>query len=89
MVHLRDDFQRPPIKLEPTYHPLAVDQREGISMQRLGEILGPLGADMGKGGTRAPWRFRVLACWPGHQKAPPAFAVRGFCVWLRGQDLNL
>jgi hypothetical protein len=37
-VHLRDDGVRPYIELEPTDHPLAVEQREGISVERLGEI---------------------------------------------------
>ena len=38
MVHLRDDGVRPYIELEPTDHPLAVEQRDGISVDRLTEI---------------------------------------------------
>ena len=38
MVHLRDNRIRPYIELEPTDHPLAVEQREGISAERVAEI---------------------------------------------------
>jgi len=37
-VHLRDHGQRPWIELEPTDHPLAVEQRNGISVDRVAEI---------------------------------------------------
>jgi hypothetical protein len=37
-VHLRDGFMRPFIELEPTGHPLAVEQREGISVHRVAEL---------------------------------------------------
>jgi hypothetical protein len=37
-VHLRDGFIRPFIELEPNDHPLAVEQREGISVQRVAEL---------------------------------------------------
>lgn len=37
-VHLRNDGIRPYIELEPTDHPLAVEQREGISVDRVAEI---------------------------------------------------
>ncbi|WP_413671961.1 DUF2199 domain-containing protein [Massilia cellulosiltytica] len=37
-VCLRDGFIRPFIELEPTDHPLAVEQREGISVQRVAEL---------------------------------------------------
>ena len=37
-VHLRDDGLRPWIELEPTDHPLAVEQRNGISIDRVAEI---------------------------------------------------
>jgi len=37
-VHLRDDGIRPLIELEPTSHPLAVEQREGITIERVAEI---------------------------------------------------
>jgi len=38
MVHLRDHGIRPYIELEPTDHPLAIEQREGISVERVAEI---------------------------------------------------
>ncbi|CAN7447257.1 DUF2199 domain-containing protein [Acidovorax delafieldii] len=37
-VHFRDDGVRPCIELEPTDQPLAVEQREGISVERVAEI---------------------------------------------------
>lgn len=37
-VHLRDHGIRPSIELEPTDHPLAVEQRTGISLARVAEI---------------------------------------------------
>ena len=37
-VHLRDDSLRPFVELEPTDHPLAVEQREGITPDRVAEI---------------------------------------------------
>ncbi len=37
-VHTRPVGQRPWIELEPTDHPLAVEQREGITMARVQEI---------------------------------------------------
>jgi hypothetical protein len=37
-IHLRDDGIRPFIELEPTNHPLAVDQREGITVGHVAEI---------------------------------------------------
>jgi hypothetical protein len=40
MVHLRDHGIRPYIELEVTEHPLAVEQRSGITMQRVAEIYG-------------------------------------------------
>ncbi|WP_409517555.1 DUF2199 domain-containing protein [Bradyrhizobium sp. WYCCWR 12699] len=36
-LHLRDGI-RPYIELEPTDHPLAVEQRNGMSVDRLAEI---------------------------------------------------
>ena len=39
MVHLRDHGTRPFIELEPTDHPLAIEQRCGITRERVGEIL--------------------------------------------------
>lgn len=42
MVHLRDDFARPSIELEPTDHPLAVEQREGMSIDRAAELVAGL-----------------------------------------------
>jgi hypothetical protein len=38
MVHLRPPPERPYIELEPTNHPLAIEQREGISLSRLEAI---------------------------------------------------
>jgi hypothetical protein len=38
MVHLRNNGIRPYIELEPTEHPLAVEQRDGISVARVAEI---------------------------------------------------
>lgn len=37
-VHLRDDGIRPYIELEPTDHPLAIEQRTGIFTERVAEI---------------------------------------------------
>jgi hypothetical protein len=37
-VHARPVGQRPFIELEPTDHPLAVEQRSGITMARVREI---------------------------------------------------
>jgi hypothetical protein len=39
LVYLRNDGIRPSIKLEPTDHPLAIEQREGITLQRVEEIV--------------------------------------------------
>ena len=39
MVHLRDNGVRPWIELEATDHPLAKDQREGITLERAMEIV--------------------------------------------------
>jgi len=39
LVHLRNHGQRPSIELEPTDHPLALEQRSGITVERVGEIL--------------------------------------------------
>jgi hypothetical protein len=38
-VHLRGGGIRPFIELEPTEHPLSIEQREGISLQRVEEIV--------------------------------------------------
>lgn len=37
-LSLRDNGLRPLIELEPTDHPLAVEQRNGITVDRVGEI---------------------------------------------------
>lgn len=37
-VHIRDDGVRPYIELEPTDHPLALEQQQGISVKRVSEI---------------------------------------------------
>jgi hypothetical protein len=39
-AHLRDDGIRPYIELEPIDHPLAVEQRNGITVERVAEIYG-------------------------------------------------
>jgi hypothetical protein len=41
-LHLRDDRKRPFIELEPTDHPLAIEQRTGISLSRVEEIVAAL-----------------------------------------------
>ena len=38
MLHLRDNEIRPFVELEPTEHPLAVEQRNGILADRVAEI---------------------------------------------------
>jgi hypothetical protein len=38
MLHLRDNGVRPLIEIEPTDYPLAVEQRSGISVERVAEI---------------------------------------------------
>jgi hypothetical protein len=38
MVHMQPVGHRPVIELEPTNHPLAVEQREGITLRRVREI---------------------------------------------------
>jgi hypothetical protein len=38
LVHTREVGRRPFIELEPTDHPLAVEQREGITQERVQEI---------------------------------------------------
>jgi hypothetical protein len=37
-VHIRDNGVRPYVELEPTDHPLAVEQRDGISVQRVADL---------------------------------------------------
>jgi hypothetical protein len=39
MAHFRGGGQRPKIELEPSEHPLAIDQREGITLERAWEIV--------------------------------------------------
>ena len=39
MVHLRDDGIRPYIELEKAEHPLSLEFHEGISMERVQEIV--------------------------------------------------
>lgn len=39
MAHFRGGTLRPSIVLEPTEHPLSVDQRDGISLERAWEIV--------------------------------------------------
>ncbi len=38
-LHLRSGNERPRIELEPTEHPLAVEQRTGITLDRVQEIV--------------------------------------------------
>jgi len=38
MVHLRSGNLRPRVEVEPTDHPLAVEQRTGITVDRLCEV---------------------------------------------------
>jgi hypothetical protein len=38
MVHQREVGLRPSVELEPTEHPLAVDQRQGIDEKRMRKI---------------------------------------------------
>jgi len=38
MVYLRDNGTRPSIELEQTEHPLAVEQREEITKERVAEL---------------------------------------------------
>ncbi|MEO5953682.1 MAG: DUF2199 domain-containing protein [Chloroflexia bacterium] len=39
MAHTRKVGQRPYVELEPTDHPLAIEQREGITLERVQEIV--------------------------------------------------
>lgn len=48
-VHPRAGGQRPWLELEPTDHPLAIEQREGITIARLMEIYALHGHDMRPG----------------------------------------
>jgi hypothetical protein len=43
----RKGRERPTIELEPTSHPLAVEQRQGITFDRLLEIYALNGHDLG------------------------------------------
>lgn len=49
-VHLRDDGIRPHVDLEPTDHPLAVEQRQGITVERVAEIYEKMVHGAGKAG---------------------------------------
>lgn len=50
-VHTRPPGRRPFVELEPTEHPLAVEQRTGISSERVREIASAvLHAGEGEGG---------------------------------------
>lgn len=40
LVHLRDNGMRPYVELEPTDHPLAVEQREGVDRERIEALAG-------------------------------------------------
>jgi hypothetical protein len=41
-LHIRPGNLRPAIELQPTDYPLAIEQREGISMERVMEIVSPI-----------------------------------------------
>ena len=45
-LHFQADRQRPKIELEPTEHPLAVEQRDGMTFDRLLEIYAINGHDI-------------------------------------------
>jgi hypothetical protein len=45
-VHPRDGRQRPLIELEPTEHPLAIEQQEGITFDRILELYALSGHDL-------------------------------------------
>ena len=45
-VHPRDDRQRPCIEVEPSDHPLSIDQREGITFDRLLDLYAANGHDI-------------------------------------------
>jgi hypothetical protein len=45
-LHPRDGRQRPCVELEPTGHPLAIEQQRGISLDRLLEIYALNGHDL-------------------------------------------
>jgi hypothetical protein len=45
-LHPRDDRQRPLIELEPTGHPLAIEQQHGITLDRVLEIYALHGHDL-------------------------------------------
>ena len=45
-VHPRDERQRPWVEMEPTDHPLSLDQRNGITLDRLIELYAAHGHDM-------------------------------------------
>ncbi len=45
-VHPQNDGQRPFLELEPTDHPLAVEQREGVTLDRLFDIFALNGHDL-------------------------------------------
>jgi hypothetical protein len=49
-VHVRDDGIRPFVELEPTDHPLAVEQRGGITLDRVAEIYEKMLHPPGSGG---------------------------------------
>ncbi|HLK92518.1 MAG TPA: DUF2199 domain-containing protein [Polyangia bacterium] len=45
-VHPQNDGQRPFLELEPTDHPLSVEQREGVTLDRLFDIFALNGHDL-------------------------------------------
>jgi hypothetical protein len=51
-VHLRDGQQRPEVELPPSGHPLAIEQREGITLDRLLDLYAANGHDIRDALTR-------------------------------------
>lgn len=45
-VHLQDDFMRPLIELDPADHALSVEQRTGMTIERVAEIVAELEAGL-------------------------------------------
>ena len=80
MVHAREVGRRPWIELEPTAHPLAVEQREGITLaRRAGDRRGRaarrrrgIGGRRGRAGVRlrSPYQGGCPIAWASSNKVP-------------------
>jgi hypothetical protein len=57
-VHTRPVGERPGFELEPTDHPLAIEQREGIGWERVHEIVHRVMGDGRRRSTR--WRYHAI-----------------------------